>query len=40
MGKATPFEGWKLFGKCILTVCDGMVVYRNKAIAMEDRNNG
>ena len=40
MGKATPFEGWKLFGKCILTVCDGMVVYRNKAITMEDRNNG
>ena len=37
MGKATPFAGWKLFGKCILTVCDGMVVYRNKAIAMEDK---
>ena len=40
MGKATPFAGWKLFGKCILTVCDGMVVYRNKAIAMEDNHNG
>ena len=28
MGKATPFEGWKLFGECMLTVCDGKVVYR------------
>ncbi len=29
MGKATPFEGWKLFGKCLLTVCDGKSVYMN-----------
>ncbi len=28
-GKATPFEGWKLQGKCIMTVCDGNVVYKN-----------
>ena len=28
MGKATPFEGWKVFGRCLLTVCDGKVVYR------------
>ncbi len=28
MGRATPFEGWKLFGKCYLTVCDGKVVYK------------
>ena len=28
-GKATPFEGWKLFGKCLLTVCDGKPVYMN-----------
>ena len=40
MGKATPFAGWKLFGKCLFTVCDGMVVYRNHAIAMEECNNG
>ena len=26
-GKATPFEGEKLFGVCILTVCNGKVVY-------------
>ena len=29
MGKATPFEGWKLYGKCLLTVCDGKPVYMN-----------
>ena len=28
MGKATPFTGWKLNGQCMLTVCDGKVVYR------------
>ena len=28
MGKATPFEGWKVFGRCMTTVCDGKVVYK------------
>ncbi len=28
MGKSTPFAGWKLNGVCMLTVCDGEVVYR------------
>ena len=27
-GKATPFAGWKLQGECVLTVCDGNVVYK------------
>ena len=27
-GKATPFTGWKLKGECLLTVCDGSVVYK------------
>jgi len=27
-GKATPFTGWKLFGECLMTVCDGKIVYR------------
>ncbi len=27
-GKATPFEGWKLMGECVLTLCDGKVVYK------------
>ncbi len=29
MGKATPFEGEKLFGECLLTVCNGKIVYKN-----------
>ncbi len=28
MGKATPFEGWRLTGECVLTICDGSVVFR------------
>ena len=28
MGKATPFAGWELNGECVLTVCDGKVVFR------------
>ena len=28
MGKATPFAGWQLQGECVLTVCDGNVVYK------------
>lgn len=27
-GKATPFEGMPVTGECVLTVCDGKVVYR------------
>ncbi len=38
MGKATPFEGWKLFGKCMLTVCDGTVVYRDNQLQEEVEN--
>ena len=29
MGKATPFAGHKLFGKCVCTVCDGKIVYQS-----------
>ena len=28
MGKSTPFKGKKVYGKCMLTVCDGKVVYK------------
>ncbi len=28
MGKATPFEGWQVYGKCMATVHNGKVVYR------------
>ena len=27
MGRATPFEGWQLCGKNVLTVCKGEIVY-------------
>ncbi len=27
MGKATPFDGWKVFGKCLLTVKNGNIVW-------------
>ncbi len=30
MGKSTPFKGKKVYGKCLLTVCDGKVVYHAK----------
>ncbi len=28
MGKATPFEGWKINGMCMATVCGGKIVYQ------------
>ena len=28
MGKATPLAGWKVFGKCMATVCDDKIVYQ------------
>ena len=28
LGRATPFENEKLFGECVLTVCNGRVVYQ------------
>ena len=30
MGKATPFAGMKLFGRCLLTVCDGNIVWQEE----------
>jgi len=27
MGRATPFEGWQVFGRCLLTLCGGREVY-------------
>ena len=29
LGKATPFTGWKVNGKCLATVCDGKIVYNS-----------
>lgn len=31
MGKATPFAGWQVFGKCMATVCDGKLVYQHES---------
>ena len=28
MGKATPFEGWVVIGRCMATVCDGKFAYK------------
>ena len=30
MGKATPFLGWTVMGKCLETICDGKTVYEAK----------
>ena len=30
MGKATPFEGWKVSGRCLATIRDGRIVYQAK----------
>ena len=29
-GKSTPFQGERLFGKCVLTICNGKVVYKSE----------
>ena len=31
MGRATPFAGTQVFGRCLLTVCDGRIVWREPA---------
>ena len=31
MGWATPFAGTQVFGRCLLTVCDGRIVWREPA---------
>lgn len=31
MGRATPFAGTEVFGQCLLTVCDGRIVWRDKS---------
>lgn len=32
MGKATPFEGREVYGKCVLTIANGNIVYGDKEI--------
>ncbi|MBQ1977216.1 MAG: amidohydrolase family protein, partial [Ruminococcus sp.] len=28
-GRATPFKGMKVFGKCLMTMCDGNIVWKD-----------
>ncbi len=30
MGKSTPFAGWRVWGRCLATVCDGKLVWMDK----------
>ena len=30
MGKATPFIGKQVYGKCVATVCSGNIVYKEQ----------
>ena len=30
MGKSTPFTGWKVWGRCLATVCDSKLVWLEK----------
>jgi dihydroorotase len=32
MGRATPFAGWNVYGKCMLTVAGGKTAYRDKEL--------
>ena len=29
-GHNTPFDGWKVKGKVLCTICDGKIVYENQ----------
>ena len=29
-GHNTPFDGWKVKGKILYTICDGKIVYQDK----------
>ena len=35
-GKSTPFAGMKVYGKCMLTVCDGKIVYQHPDFRWEE----
>ncbi len=36
MGKCTPFNGWKVFGKCLINFNNGKIVYRDKEFYSEN----
>ncbi len=32
MGRATPFEGWEVYGEIAMTICNGEIVYRREDV--------
>ena len=34
MGRATPFAGWPVYGRCLLTVCDGRVAWQDPEVSL------
>ncbi len=40
LGRATPFKGKRVFGKCLLTMIDGRIAYNNLDFITEDKYNG
>ena len=32
LGRTTPFDGWRVFGKCLMTVADGKIVWRDEHV--------
>lgn len=37
LGKATPFDGWQVYGRCLKTVCGGQTVWEAGKAANADR---
>lgn len=37
LGKATPFDGWQVYGRCLKTVCGGRTVWEADKAANADR---
>ncbi|MBQ8268337.1 MAG: dihydroorotase [Clostridia bacterium] len=37
LGRATPFKGHRVFGKCVLTAIDGRIVYQNSDYNTEEK---
>lgn len=35
-GRSTPFEGWEVYGRCVMTVAGGDVVYRRGTLEDQD----
>ena len=40
MGRSTPFAGWKVQGKCVMTVVDGKIAYIDNEVIKINRQDG